>query len=140
MELNNDEYRGGDIGISSMKNFKNILYNDENKLKIVVMLYDGCITYLKNSIDFIKKGDTVRKNIYTEKARKIINELENSLILIEKSKISEDLKILYSFLNGHLSEAALNNNIDAFNDVINMLGTLKESWEHLDRSLAKRNN
>ena len=140
MDQDYEEYQGRDIEFSSMKSMKNYLYNDGDKLKIVLMLYEGCISYIKKSIDFMQKGDTVNKNIYTEKAIKIIKELENSLIMNETSKISEDLKILYSFLNSHLSKAALNNNIEAFSDVINMLRTLKDSWEHLNYSLTKSNN
>ena len=136
-----DQYYGemekNDIELSNMKSLDKILFDGNNRIKLIVMLYDGCIGYIKKSIDFLNSGDTVNKNIYIDKAKNIITELEKALNLTNTDSISEDLKILYSFLNNYLSKASLEDDIKALDDVINMLITLRESWDHVGNSLFK---
>jgi flagellar protein FliS len=135
MEQYYEEFDSESIELSKMKNISEIILNNESRVKIIVMLYDGCIGYIQSSIEYMNDGDIVKSNIYVEKAKKIISELEKSLKHFENNKISEDLKILYSFLNNHLSKAATNNDLDAFTDVVNMLSTLRESWNHVSDSI-----
>ncbi len=109
-------YRKNDISTSS-------------PLKMVLMLYDGAITFLKKAVEFAEQGDIKNKNIYANKARDIIVEFNNSLNIQQGGEIAAKLRSLYFFMDRHLMISNWNNDIQGLNDVIDLLSNLREGWQ-----------
>ena len=109
--------------------YNEIKYTTSNPLKIVVMLYDGAINYLRKAIEYTETGDIKNKNIYANKARDIIEELNNSLNEQEGQELAQHLRRLYFFMNRHLMKANWNNDTKGFIEVIELLSSLQEAWK-----------
>jgi flagellar protein FliS len=111
--------------------YKEIGINTSQPLKLVIMLYDGAITFLNKSIEYAENKDIKNKNIYANKARDIILELNNSLNLEVGGEMASNLKRLYFFMNRHLFQANLKNDMQGMREVILMLSDLREVWQDI---------
>jgi len=100
-----------------------------NPMKIVLMLYDGAIGFLKDSIEAINKKDVKSKIVAINRAKDIITELNNSLKCEIGGELAVNLRRLYFFMDRHLFQANLNNNTKAIHEVIQLLSTLREAWQ-----------
>ncbi len=101
----------------------------QDKGKLIVMLYEGAIKFLKLSQKDIEEGNYELKNTNINKAWDIINELNASLDMEAGGEISENLRKLYSFMLTHLSSANFKNDSQTVQEVIDMLSELKVGWE-----------
>ena len=88
--------------------YNQINFTTSNPVKIVVMLYDGAINFLNQAIEYMELGDIKNKNICANKARNIIEELNNSLNAAEGQELARHLRRLYFFMNRHLMKANWN--------------------------------
>jgi flagellar protein FliS len=102
-----------------------------DRLKLVVMLYDGAISFLKTAIAHLEKNDFAGKGIYIAKAQDIIDELNNSLNVKEGGEIAVNLRKIYNFLYFYLVKANLARDSKMINEVINILSTLRDAWEQV---------
>jgi len=111
--------------------YKEIGINTSQPLKLVIMLCDGAITFLNKSIEYAENKDIKNKNIYANKAKDIILELNNSLNLEVGGEMASNLKRLYFFMNRHLFQANLKNDMQGMREVILMLSDLREVWQEI---------
>lgn len=109
--------------------YNQIDISTSNPLKIVLMLYDGAINFLNRAIRFTEENDIKQKNIYANKARDIIEELNNSLNPEIDGEMARQLRSLYFFMGRHLMKANWRNDTIAMREVISMLSTLREAWQ-----------
>lgn len=99
-----------------------------NKGKLVVMLYEGAMKFLKlavRSID-LKNYEAKSKNI--TRAKNIIVELNTTLNMEEGGQISQNLRALYNFMLSQLSLANLKLDCQLINNVITLLDELNQGW------------
>jgi len=109
--------------------YKQTDINTARPRKIVLMLYDGAIGFLNRSVEYAVKKDIKNKNIFLNKARDIIQELNNSLNTEIGGEFAFHLRRLYFFMNRHLLRANLENDSKAIREVIQLLSSLREAWE-----------
>ena len=109
--------------------YQEINFTTSNPLKLVVMLYDGAIHYLRKAIECAENGDIKNKNIYANKARNVIEELNNALDTEKGQELAQHLRRLYLFMNRHLMKANWNNDIQGFKEVLELLSSLQEAWQ-----------
>ena len=100
-----------------------------NPMKLVLMLYDAAISFLKDSIEAINKKDVKSKITAINRAKDIIAELNNSLRCEIGGEFALNLRKLYFFMDRHLFQANLKNNTQAIREVIKLLSTLREAWQ-----------
>ena len=100
-----------------------------NPLKIILILYDGAIKFLRKSIEFAEDGDIKNRNIYANKARDIIVEFNNSLDVEVGGEIATKLRSLYFFMDRQLMTSNWQNDIQGLNNIINLLSNLREGWQ-----------
>ncbi|GAG29817.1 unnamed protein product, partial [marine sediment metagenome] len=70
--------------------------------RLVVLLYDGAINFLKNAKQSIQEGNTEGKCNNINRAQDIIQKLEFSLNMKEGGEIAENLRSLYRFMHTYL--------------------------------------
>lgn len=101
----------------------------QDKGKLVVMLYEGAIKYLKVAKKELKNDDYASKGIYIGKAQDIISELNNALDMSVGGELPQNLRALYNFMHAHLSEANMERDVEKIDDCIRLLRQLHGAWE-----------
>ncbi|MEW6386029.1 MAG: flagellar export chaperone FliS [Thermodesulfobacteriota bacterium] len=99
-----------------------------DRLQIVVMLYEGAISFLNRAKEKMANKDAPGKGLYIGKSLDIIAELNASLNFQEGREMAVNLFHLYNFLTGHLTRANLNWDVDAVDQAIGMLSQLRDAW------------
>jgi flagellar protein FliS len=97
--------------------------------RIVVMLYEGAIKFLKQAIAYMQTGDHETKSRYLTKAEDIINELNTVLDVEAGGEIATNLRALYMFMIRNLHEANLKKDAGKIEEVIKLLEELNQSWK-----------
>ena len=102
--------------------------------KLIVMLYDGAVKFLRVAKEKLREGDCALKGVYIGKAQDIIAELNGCLNVEAAPQIATDLRSLYDFLYRHLNEANIERSEQKIDDCIRILEELRETW----REVAER--
>ncbi|RTR39335.1 flagella export chaperone FliS [Shewanella canadensis] len=97
--------------------------------RIIQMMFEGALQRLAQSRYAIENNDVANKGIYIGKAIGIITGLNNSLNMEAGGDIPTNLSALYDFMLRRVSEANLNNDVQAIDDVCDILRTIKEGWD-----------
>jgi len=103
----------------------------QSKGKLVVMLYDGAIKFLKLALRGIDAEDFEARNTNVQKAMKIVEELNVVLDMEVGGEIALNLRKLYNFMLNHLNQANINNDKGMIEEVLAMLDTLNEGWKDI---------
>jgi len=102
-----------------------------DRLQLVVMLYDACITFLNQAKEKMAAQDAAGKGLFIGKALDIIAELNASLNFQEGHEVAANLFHLYNFMTAHLTRANLNWDAAALDEVVNILAQLRDAWEEV---------
>ena len=97
--------------------------------RLVVMLYDGAIKFLKLAIQELEAKNYAAKGQYINRAQDIINELNAVLDLQAGGEIAENLRKLYLFMGRRLSQANTKRDPQMIQEVIGLLEELNQSWK-----------
>ena len=97
--------------------------------RIIVMLYDSAIKFMKLAIMEMEKKNYEAKERYINKAVDIIDELNVSLDMDSGGEIASNLRRRYIFMSNHLSEANLKCDPQMVRDVIKLTEELNKIWK-----------
>ncbi len=101
----------------------------QSKGRLIVMLYDGAIRFLRLAIKEIENNNYEAKGRYINKAIDILNELNVVLDMDAGGEIAGNLRKLYIFMINRLSEANVQNDPQLIRDVIKLMEELNSSWK-----------
>ncbi len=112
---------------SPYKNYIKQEVEGATKGKLVLLLYDGAIKFMRISMKAMDEKDipTAHNNIM--KAQNILYELMNSLNM-EAGDISKNLMRLYDFMVWQLIEANKEKKKDKVENVVRMMSNLRDAW------------
>lgn len=96
--------------------------------RIVVMLYEGAIKFLKLAVQEIEAKNPEGKGLYITKALDILFELNTVLDTEAGGEIAQNLRSMYLFMIRHLNAANLKQDADMVREVIGLLEELNEGW------------
>ena len=112
-------------------------FDDPTKsMKIVLMLYDGAISYLRKALVYGEMGDVKNRNVLINKARDVIAELDGGLDEAIGGDFAVKLRQLYNFMREHLSTSIHTQNTQAVNDIIKILSSVRDSWQEVEKQFA----
>ncbi|MCE5187421.1 MAG: flagellar export chaperone FliS [Planctomycetaceae bacterium] len=100
----------------------------QNRGRLIVMLYEGAIRFLKQALEELQRKDYAAKGIHIRKALDIIIELNTVLDMENGGQIAQNLRSLYNFMQHHLAEANTKRDPQMIRDVITLLEELHQSW------------
>ncbi len=106
-------------------------------LKLVVMLYEGAISALRQAKEKMAAQDAGGKGLCLSKALDIIAELNASLNFQDGKEVAANLFHLYNFMTAHLTRASLEWDQKAVDEVMGMLISLKEAWKEVEQKQKK---
>ena len=101
----------------------------QSKGRLIVMLYDGAIKFLRLAIREIENNNYEAKGRYINKAIDIINELNAVLDMDAGAEIASNLRKLYIFMINRLSQANVQSDPQLIRDVIKLMEELGQSWK-----------
>ena len=101
----------------------------QSKGRLIVMLYDGAVKFMKLAVRELQAGNYDAKGLYINKAQDIINELNAVLDVDAGGEIASNLRKLYCFMSNRLSQANLKRDIQMIQEVITLMEELNQSWK-----------
>lgn len=101
----------------------------QSRGRLIVMLYDGAVKFLKLAIQELEAGDYAAKGQYINRAQDIINELNAVLDMEGGGEVATNLRKLYLFMGRRLSEANAKRDPQMIQEVITLLDELNQSWK-----------
>lgn len=101
----------------------------QSKGRLIVMLYDGAIKFLKLAIQELQAENYAAKGQYINRAQDIINELNAVLDMEAGGEIAQNLRNLYGFMGRHLRQANVKRDPQMIEEVIHLLEELNQSWK-----------
>jgi flagellar protein FliS len=101
----------------------------QSKGRLVVMLYDGAIKFLKLAIKELEADNFEAKGKYIGKAQDVIIELNAVLDMEAGGEIATNLRKLYLYMNRRLNEANAKRDTGIIQEVITLLEELNQSWK-----------
>ncbi|GFN32651.1 flagellar export chaperone FliS [Paenibacillus xylaniclasticus] len=103
--------------------------------QLTLMLYNGCLKFIKLAIMCIEKRDYEGKHVNFVKAQNIIEELQSTLNM--EYDLSLQLSSLYTFINEKLAEANVKQDIKAAEDCIRLVTELRDVWAEALKELGQ---
>jgi len=101
----------------------------QSPARLIVLLYDGAIKFLKQAIEHMQAGDIVAKSEAVGRATEIIIELDSVLNMEAGGEIAENLRKLYDFMARRITVAHVRNNPQMLREVIKLLEDLNDGWK-----------
>lgn len=100
---------------------------------LVVLLYEGAIQALDDARVCLNAGDQAGRARHVAKVIKIVNELLLSLRDEEGGEISQNLRRLYTYIQGQLLQRNPQKNLAVLSEVRSLLSTLVDGWRTISR-------
>lgn len=98
-----------------------------SKEKLLLMLYDGAIKFLRFARISVNENNIESTNNYLTKTQRIITELMCTLNM--DIEISKSLFSLYEYMNYRLVQANIKKDNTMIDEVLEMLTDLRNTWE-----------
>lgn len=109
--------------------YQNAAVTTQSKGRLIVLLYDGAIKFMKLAIKELEANNYEAKGRYIARAQNIINELNAVLDMDAGGEIATNLRRLYCFMNNRLSEANAKRDPQMIREVITLMDELNQSWK-----------
>lgn len=100
----------------------------QSRGRLIVMLYDGAIKFLRKALEAMERGDDAEKGRMIVKAMAVVDELDSSLNMEAGGEIAANLRALYDFMHRHLFEANVQRDARKIEQVVKLLEELNEGW------------
>ena len=101
---------------------------------IVIMLYDGAITFLEQAKEEIEAKNVAKKGILISQALDIIAELDGSLNNEKGGEIAQNLHRLYMYCNTRLLRANLKMDTAIIDEVIGILSSFRSAFAEITKT------
>ena len=114
---------------NGLAEYQNTAVTTQSKGRLIVLLYDGAIKFMKLAIKQIESNNYEAKGQYINKAQDIINELNAVLDMNAGREMATNLRKLYCFMHHRLSEANIKCDAQMIRDCIKLMEELNQGWK-----------
>ena len=111
-----------------IKQYQKMQVETASPEKILIMLYNGAITFLKKARIAFNESNKVEAHNNIIAAEKIILEFMTTLDMDLGGEMAKNLYALYDYLYNRLVEANLKNRPELVDEVIDHLVKLRDTW------------
>lgn len=102
--------------------------------ELTLMLYDGVIKFLNQSKLYIEQENLEKSNGVLIRAQDIISELNVTLNM--DYEISNNLRMLYVYMNTRLVEANIRKSTELVDEVLELAVGLRDTWKEAMQTLT----
>lgn len=110
--------------------YQNNQVNTASKGKLLLMLYDGGLKFLRLSILALEEKNFEKTNEYLKKTQNIIHELMVTLNF-DAGEIAKNLYSLYDFMNHELIQANIQKDIEKIKNIQSMMEELRNTFAEI---------
>jgi flagellar protein FliS len=114
--------------------YQEVAVQTSSPAKLVVMLYEGGIRFLRQSVEAIQVKDLEKKRQSIDRVVAIIQHLQNTLDREKGGAIAADLDKLYAYVLSRVLEGSAKLQVAPLEEVIKLLSTLLLGWEEVVRN------
>ncbi|MCM3598503.1 flagellar export chaperone FliS [Metabacillus idriensis] len=104
--------------------------------ELTLMLYNGCLKFIKQARQAIQQKNTQEKNLNLQKAQRIIQEL--MITLNPEAAVSESMMSMYDYINRRLVEANISNDLAILAEVEEYVTEFRDTWKQVIQSTRKQ--
>ena len=98
---------------------------------LTLMLYNGCLKFIKQGRQAILDKNIEEKNTSLLKVQEIIRELMATLNM--EYEISHQMMLMYDYILNRLIEANVNNNLEALDEASSHIKEFRDTWQQVIR-------
>lgn len=109
--------------------YQNNAVNTASSGELTLMLYNGCIKFIKQAVKDIEEKNIEGKNRNIQKAQRIIQEL--MVTLDQKIELSKQILPLYEYMYNRLIEANLKNDVQLLEEVQGLVVDFRDTWKQV---------
>ena len=121
----------------AFQKYKTTSVQSASREKLLLMMYEGAIKFMKLSITAMEKKDIAEKGMMIGRAFDIILELNNTLDHKVGGEVAKNLEQLYMFITDQLTKANITNNAEHVRNALKVMETLYEGWQRAVEQLKK---
>ncbi|MDD9148073.1 flagellar export chaperone FliS [Sporolactobacillus sp. CQH2019] len=104
--------------------------------ELTLMLYNGCIKFIRQARMAIDNHDIAGKNTYLQKAQAIISELMATLD--QKQPIAQEMMRLYDFVNRSLIAVNMKDDRKLLDSAENIMVMFRDTWKQVIEITQKK--
>lgn len=109
--------------------YQNNSVNTASPGELTLMLYNGCLKFIKQAKKGIEEKNFEMKNTNIQKAQKIIQEL--MVTIDQDAPIAKEVMPLYDFINRRLMEANVNNEVAILDEAAELVTEFRDTWKEV---------
>lgn len=109
--------------------YQNNAVNTATGGELTLMLYNGCIKFVKQAIRDLEENKFEAKNTNIQKAQNIIQEL--MITLDPDVEISAQILPLYDYIHFQLKEGNIKNDEAILKEVIGLVTEFRDTWKEV---------
>ncbi|QZT33939.1 flagellar export chaperone FliS [Caldalkalibacillus thermarum TA2.A1] len=99
--------------------------------ELTLMLYNGCLNFIKQARQAIEEDNIQERNKYMQKAQDIIREL--MVTLNTDYAVVKDMLRMYDYILRRLIEANINNDTAILDEVETYVSQFRDTWKEVLR-------
>jgi flagellar protein FliS len=116
--------------------YQNNSVNTASPGQLTLMLYNGCLKFMKLGRDAIVKNEHESKNTNLVKAQRIIQEL--MVTLNTDVEVAEGMLQMYEYIHRRLVEANVNSDLEILAEVEGYVTEFRDTWKEVIQLNRKR--
>ena len=120
--------------MQQLSEYRKVEVNTSDRVKVISMLYDGAINFIRVARKRMELGDIAGKGLYIGKASSVVGELLSSLNMEAGGDIAKNLSRLYDFVMDRLIIANMKNDEKALDEAEKVLDLLRSAWKDLGKN------
>lgn len=116
--------------------YKDNSVNTASPEELTLMLYNGCLKFIRYGKKGIENQDMELKNTNIQKAQNIITEL--MVTLDQKVAITKEIMPLYDYINQLLIDANIKNDLDLLMEAFELVEEFRDTWKEVIKQTRTR--
>lgn len=109
--------------------YKQNALNTASPGELTLMLYNGCLKFIKQAEKAINENNIQDRNLYITKAQNIIREL--MVTLKTDNEIGKNMMALYDFILWRLIDANIKNDLEALKEAEEFVLQFRDTWKQV---------
>src|SRR5690625_4669930 len=109
--------------------YKNNSVNTASPGELTLMLYNGCLKFIRYGKKGIEEKNMELKNTNIKKAQDIITEL--MVTLDQEATITKEIMPLYDYINQLLIDANINNDAETLMEASELVEEFRDTWKEV---------
>ena len=111
--------------------YQEVAVQTSSPSKLVVMLYEGAIRFLNQSITAIEAKDLNLKRQSIDRAVAVIQHLQSTLDMTQGKEVAAELDRLYTYITSRILDGSGKLEVAPLQEAIKLLTTLLTGWEEV---------